>query len=38
MHWAFKARILAASKDALNNLATASISQAAAKAAFSYAF
>ena len=38
MHHAFKATILAAPKGALKNLATALLSQAAAKAACFYAF
>ena len=38
MHRAFKANLLAASQDALNDLAIAFFSRAAAEAAFSYAF
>ena len=37
MHHAFKAMMLAASKDALKSPPTAKLSRAAAKAAFSYA-
>ena len=37
LHWAFNAKMLVASKDILNNLATVSISQAATIAAFSNA-